>query len=145
MQIRAFLDTEEIQETFTERCHRELKLPILEACIQGIENTLEELDIVLEEKGYIPLLCELILMDCFLDKKNLCGQTIFISKKLPKPHNQLTFEHEGRTYKITDLIQNWLKNYYNIDLPISYIEQGFKRLNIQKKRENKYFKLDSTM
>ncbi len=131
------------EETFEERCSRELRDVIWDCIDTNLDLYVKDCEIDYEENLYIPLLCELIAME-YLPRKWFMGEVVFTSQKLPKPIHKLTFEHNGQKYSIKDLIYTRLKE-FNLKFEFYKVKQGFEKINIQKKRENKYFKLDATM
>ena len=130
-------------ETFKERCERELKEVIWDCIDINLNLYIEECEIEYYE-GYIPLLCEIIAMGTYLPHKWFRGEWIFTSQKLPKPIHKLTFEHNGKDYSIMDLVHIRLEE-GGLKFPFYKICEGFKKLNVQKTRANKYFKLDAIM
>lgn len=124
------------EETFKERCERELKETIWDCIDANLKTYIEECEIEYEESLYIPLLCELIAMGTYLPHKWFRGEWIFTSKKLPKPIS--------KCMQIGNIIhERLLEENIKIDLPT--IEKNIKRINIQKKRPNKYFNIDKLM
>lgn len=131
-------------ESFKERCIREFEYGIIrEAIWENIDTKIEQYEIEYKERLFLPLLCDIIVME-YLPHINKVGFIWHTSKKLPKPIHKLTFEHDNKHYSVENLIYERLKQ-LGLSYKLYEIRQAIPKINKVKKRPNKYWNIDKTI